>query len=38
VSALEKHLRSEHTTALLAELRELAAGKPEVHVLVPAAE
>src|SRR5436305_14232228 len=33
---LEAHLKTPHTKALLAELQEVAAGAPELHVLLPA--
>jgi quinol monooxygenase YgiN len=38
LSALEAHLRSAHITTLLADLKPLLAGNPEVKVLTPAGE
>jgi quinol monooxygenase YgiN len=35
---LEAHLKAAHLTALLAELKELLAGAPEIKVLLPAGE
>lgn|SRR5262245_14351527 len=35
---LESHLRSDHITTLLGELKDLLAGEPDVSVLLPAAE
>jgi quinol monooxygenase YgiN len=38
VEALESHLKSDHTKALLKALPDLVEGAPEPRVLIPAAE
>jgi autoinducer 2-degrading protein len=38
LAALEDHLKTPHITTLLAELKEMLAGKPEVMIFLPAGE
>jgi quinol monooxygenase YgiN len=38
LSALEAHLKADHFTSLISELRELSAQPPDTQVLLPAAE